>query len=78
MPKKRDKTKAVSFKASKGTAVQLFDYKSNETRIVFGPELIMLLPYEEISVIPLSGGYPVQEGVIRSLSLELGPSQIRD
>lgn len=55
-PKRRDKTRAVTFKATKGTAVQLFDFKSNETRIVFGPELIMLGPYEEISVIPLSGG----------------------
>ena len=38
----------------------------------------MLKPYEEISVIPLSGGYPVVENKIRALSLELGPSQIRD
>lgn len=57
--KKRDKTRAITFKAVKGTAVQLFDYKTNKTRIVFGPELIMLGPYEEISVIPLSGGYPI-------------------
>lgn len=77
-PKKRDKTKAVTFKAAKGTAVQLFDYKNSETRIVFGPELIMLGPYEELSVFPLSGGYPVNEGKIRAISLELGPSQIRD
>jgi major vault protein len=45
---------------------------------VFGPELIMLGPYEEISVIPLSGGYPMTEGKIRALSLELGPASIRD
>jgi hypothetical protein len=34
----------------------------------------MLNPYEDITVIPLSGGYPVAEAKIRSLALELGPS----
>ena len=38
----------------------------------------MLGPYEDISVLSLSGGFPIQEGYIKSLSLELGPSQIRD
>ena len=56
----------------------MYDFKSGEVRIVFGPELVMLNPYEEITMIPLSGGYPVKEAKIRSLALELGPSQIRD
>ena len=38
----------------------------------------MLGPYEDISVLSLSGGYPIQENWIRSLCLELGPSQIKD
>lgn len=59
IPRKRDKTKVVTFRASKGSAVQLYDFKTGENRIVFGPELIMLGPYEEISVLSLSGGYPV-------------------
>jgi len=36
--KKRDKTRVVSFKTAKGTAVQLHNFKTKETRIVFGPE----------------------------------------
>ena len=59
VPKKRDKTKVVTFRASAGSAVQLYDYKSGANRIVFGPELIMLGPYEDISVLALSGGYPI-------------------
>ncbi len=77
-PKSRDRTQAVTFKAARGTAVQLYNFRDKKSRIVFGPELIMLGPYEDISVLSLSGGFPIQEGFVRSLSLELGPSQIRD
>lgn len=59
IPKRRVKTQAVTFKVTKGTAVQLYDYKEDRSRIVYGPELIMLNPYEDITIIPLSGGYPV-------------------
>jgi len=77
-PKKRDYSRVVTFKAAQGSAVQLYDFKTNKTRIVFGPEHIMLAPYENISVLSLSGGQPIQEGFLRTLSIELGPSQIRD
>lgn len=49
---------AVTYKAPHNSAVQLFDYKNKQSRIVFGPELIMLEPYEEFSLITLSGGQP--------------------
>ncbi len=77
-PKARDRTRVVTFKTQKGSAVQLFDFKSGESRIVFGPELIMLGPYEEISVLSLSGGYPVAEAKVRAITLELGPGQLKD
>jgi major vault protein len=57
----RDKTKAVIYKAPHNSAVQLFDYKTKQPRIVFGPELIMLEPYEDFTVLSLSGGAPKQE-----------------
>jgi major vault protein len=47
---------AVTFKAPHNSAVQLFDYKNKKSRIVFGPELVMLEPYEEFTLITLSGG----------------------
>ena len=58
---KRDKTRAVTFKAPHNSAVQLFDFKSGKSRIVFGPELIILEPYEEFTVLTLSGGVPKKE-----------------
>jgi major vault protein len=55
---RRDKTKAVTYKAPHNSAVQIFDYKTKESRIVFGPELVMLEPYEDFTLITLSGGAP--------------------
>ncbi len=77
-PLGRDQNRVVTFKAVKGSAVQLYDYKNEKMRLVFGPEMIMLQPYEDISVLRLSGGYPIKEANTYSLVLELGPSQIRD
>jgi len=37
-----------------------------------------LQPYEEISLLNLSGGFPVKEGNMKALSLELGPAQMKD
>jgi major vault protein len=58
----REKTKAVLFKAPHNSAVQIFDYREKQSRIIFGPELIMLEPYEELTVVTLSGGAPKVEG----------------
>ena len=52
---------AVTFKAPHNSAVQLYDYKNNKSRIVFGPELVMLEPYEEFTLMTLSGGQPKVE-----------------
>jgi len=51
----------VGYKAPHNSAVLLFDYKNKKSRIVFGPELIMLEPYEEFTMITLSGGIPKVE-----------------
>eukprot|EP01017_Pseudomicrothorax_dubius_P028152 TRINITY_DN3326_c0_g1_i1.p1 TRINITY_DN3326_c0_g1~~TRINITY_DN3326_c0_g1_i1.p1 ORF type:complete len:855 (-),score=346.35 TRINITY_DN3326_c0_g1_i1:122-2686(-) len=75
---RRDKTKVVTFRVPHNTAVQLFDYKNQKTRVVFGPELVMLEPDEHFTVISLSGGKPKREGVIKSLALNLGPDFMTD
>jgi len=46
----------LTYKAPHNSAVQLYDYKNKISRIVFGPELVMLEPYEEFTLITLSGG----------------------
>lgn len=43
---KRDKTELVTFKVPHNSAIQLYDYKNMKTRILFGPDLVMLEPYE--------------------------------
>ena len=61
VPQRKNKSVAVCYKAPHNSAIQLFDYKNKKSRIVFGPELIMLEPYEEFSLITLSGGQPKKE-----------------
>ncbi len=75
---KRDKTKAITFRAPHNSAVQLFDYKKKESRIVFGPDLVMLEPYEEITVLRLSGDVPKRENQLKNLALLLGPDFMTD
>ena len=75
---RKDQFIAVTFKAPNNSAVQLYDYKNKASRIVFGPELIMLEPYEEFSLITLSGGLPKKENQIKTLTLNLGPDFMTD
>jgi len=52
--------------------------KKKECRIILGPELIMLAPDEEFTVLSISGGTPKKEGQIKSLALLLGPDFMTD
>jgi len=45
---------------------------------VFGPELILLKPNEEFTLIQLSGGTPKKEGKITTVSMQLGPDFMTD
>ena len=74
----RDKTRVVSYRAPHNSAVQVYDYKSRETRIVFGPDLVLLGADEEFTVLSLSGGTPKREGAIKSICLFLGPDFMTD
>ena len=40
----------ITYKVPHNSAVQLYDYKSNKQRVVFGPDLVMLEPYESFSI----------------------------
>jgi len=74
----RDKTKAVVFHVPQNAAVQIHDYKERTARTVFGPDLVMLGPDEQFTVLSLSGGKPKQPHVIKSLALLLGPDFMTD
>jgi major vault protein len=74
----RDKTRVVTFRAPHNSAVQIYDYKEKKSRVVFGPELVMLAPEEQFTVITLSGGTPKKSDQIKSLCLLLGPDFMTD
>jgi len=74
----RDKTKVVTYRAPHNSAVQIYDYKEKKSRVVFGPELIMLGPDEHFTVISLSGDKPKRPHVIKALALLLGPDFMTD
>ena len=74
MGARKVKYKMVSYKAPFNTAVQVYDYKKKEQRVIFGPDLVTLEPDEQFTVCFLSGKTPKQPGVIRTIHLELGPN----
>jgi major vault protein len=74
----RDKTRVITYRAPHNSAVQIYDYKAKKSRVVFGPELVMLGPDEQFSVLSLSGDKPKRPHVVKSLHLILGPDFMTD
>jgi len=74
----RDKTRVVTYRAPHNSAVQIYDYKEKKSRVVFGPELIMLGPEEHFTVVSLSGDQPKRPNVIKALATLLGPDFMTD
>ena len=70
---KRDKTRVVTYQIPHSTAVQIYDYKEKQPRVIFGPDLIMLGPDEQFTVLNLSGGTPKVPKQLNVLALLLGP-----
>ena len=76
--KVRDRTRVVSFQVPHNAAVQIYDYKKKQARVIFGPDLVMLEPDEQFTRLSLSGGTPKQGNKIKSLALLLGPDFMTD
>eukprot|EP00049_Salpingoeca_infusionum_P009986 m.169685 g.169685 ORF g.169685 m.169685 type:complete len:858 (+) comp14504_c0_seq1:497-3070(+) len=74
----REKTRAVTFRVPHNAAVQIYDYQEKQARVVFGPDLVMLGPDEQFTVLSLSGGKPKRPNQIKSLCLLLGPDFCTD
>jgi len=74
----RDRTRVVVYKAPHNSAVQIYDYKAKKARVVFGPDLVVLGPDEQFTVLSLSGDKPKRPHVIKALSLQLGPDFMTD
>ena len=56
----------------------MYDYVNKTSRVLFGPDLVMLEPHESFNVLSLSAGKPKMEGALTSLCLMLGPDYITD
>lgn len=74
----RIKSKVVTFTIPHNSVAQVFDFKEKKNEIVFGPQLIKLHPYEQITVLDFSGDNPKKEEKIKSLIMRLGPDFISD
>ena len=77
-PVARDKTRVVTYRIPHNAAVQIYDFKAKESRIVFGPDLVMLGPDETFTVLSLSGDVPKRGHVIKAIALMLGPDFMTD
>ena len=71
--KTRDQTRVVTYRCPFNSIMQIYNLKEKTSRIVFGPNLVMLEPYESFSVNSLSGATPKKSGVVETLYLKLGP-----
>jgi len=65
----RDKTRVVTYRAPHNSAVQVYNYTTNKSRVQFGPDLVMLGPDEHFTMLSLSGGKPKQQDQIKSLCI---------
>jgi len=74
----RDRTRVVTYRAPHNSAVQIYDYKEKKSRVVYGPELVMLGPDEHFTILSLSGGRPKKAHQTKSLYLMLGPNFMTD
>lgn len=70
---KRDPKKVVTFRCAFNHAVQIYDYKVKQSRVILGPNLVFLGADEQFTVMALSGGTPKVPGKIQCIDLNLGP-----
>jgi major vault protein len=70
----REKHKLVTYKCPFNTAVQVYNYKKKESRVSFGPNMVCLGPDEQFTVCYLSGSQPKKPGVVKTISILLGPT----
>ena len=48
--KTRNKYQVVSYKVPHNCAIQIYDYKDKKSRVLFGPELVILGPDEQFTL----------------------------
>ncbi|XP_076467466.1 major vault protein-like isoform X2 [Babylonia areolata] len=74
----RDKSRVVTFRCPGSTAVKVNNHQLKTSRVVFGPDLVVLGPDENFNVLSLSAGKPKRSNALKSLCLMLGPDFITE
>lgn len=74
----RVKSKVVNYKVPHNGAVQIYDYKLKKSRVIFGPDLVMLGPEEQFTLLSISGDTPKRPNQIKAICLLLGPDFFTD
>lgn len=72
--KSRNKSRIVSYSCPFNCIMQIYNLKTKTNRIIFGPDLAVLDPEEEFTLMTLSGKTPKVSGVVNTLFLKLGPT----
>jgi major vault protein len=70
----RNKSRIVSYSCPFNCIMQIYNLKTKTNRIIFGPDLAVLDPEEEFTLMSLSGKTPKVSGVVNTLYLKLGPT----
>ena len=70
----RDKSRIVSYRCPFNSIMQIYNLKTKSNRIIFGPDLAILDPEEEFTLMTLSGKTPKVSGLVNTLYLKLGPT----
>lgn len=73
-----DRTRAIVLRIEDNTAVLINDFETNHARVEFGPAKVMLRPYEDVTVLDLSGSTPKKPRQLKVLMLRLGPDFATD
>ena len=69
----KDKTRAITIKVRHNEAIHINNDNTNKSKVILGPALVMLDYDEHVTRLVLSGHTPKVEGIVKTLSLRLGP-----
>lgn len=69
----RIKYKVITNRVPYNAVVQIYDFKKKISKVVFGPNLVMMGPDEQFTVCTFSGGFPKTPGALKKINIDLGP-----
>lgn len=74
----REPYHVVTYRCPSGCALQIFNFREKLSRVVLGPNLAILGPWEHFNILSLSAGKPKVSNALKSIPMMLGPDFITD